>query len=416
MMWRMYRQVDLEPGTKLSRGVVRRVWGYARTYRLHILAFLATIGLLALLGVVPPLLVRTLINDAIPRRSFHLVDLIALAAIGVALANALLSLAQRWISARVGEGLIYDLRTSLFDHVQRQPLAFFTHTQTGALVSRMNNDVVGAQRALTGTLGSVASNVIGLATTLGAMFLLNWRITLVALVVLPLFLVPARRVGKRLQEITRESMNLNAAMNTTMNERFNVAGALLVMLFGRRDRELAEFSDKAARVRDVGVRAALVGRTFFIALGLVAAVGTAVVYWLGARLVLAGRLQAGDVVALPAHVTQVYGPLTALTNARIDVMSAFVSFERVFEVLDHPSPITDRPGARDLVDPVGRVEFERVWFSYPSADASSIASLLGGAGDPAARAASPEGPSPGADGHRSGGPVLREVSFPAAPG
>jgi ATP-binding cassette, subfamily B, bacterial len=415
-VWRIAYQEPLDPGTKLSRGVVRRVWGYARPYRVQMLAFLATIGALALLGVVPPLLVRTLINDAIPRRSYRLVDLIALAAIGVALANAGLSLAQRWISARVGEGLIFDLRTSLFDHVQRQPLAFFTHTQTGALVSRMNNDVVGAQRALTGTLGSVASNVIGLGTTLAAMFVLNWRITLVALVVLPLFLVPAKRVGKRLQQITRESMNLNAAMNTTMNERFNVAGALLVMLFGRRDRELAEFSDKAARVRDVGVRAALVGRTFFIALGLVAAVGTAVVYWLGARLVLAGRLRAGDVVALAAYVTQVYGPLTALTNARIDVMSAFVSFERVFEVLDHPSPITDRPGARDLVDPAGRIQFERVWFSYPSADAASIASLAGPAGDPTAHAASPQDSSPGADGHRPGGPVLRDVSFTAEPG
>jgi ATP-binding cassette subfamily B protein len=430
----MYRQPELEPGTKLSRGVVRRVWGYARTYRLHILAFLATIGVLALLGVVPPLLVRTLINDAIPRRSFHLVDLIALAAIGVALANALLSLAQRWISARVGEGLIYDLRTSLFDHVQRQPLAFFTHTQTGALVSRMNNDVIGAQRALTGTLGSVASNVIGLATTLGAMFLLNWRITLVALVVLPLFLTPAKRVGKRLQEITRESMNLNAAMNTTMNERFNVAGALLVMLFGRRERELGEFSDKAARVRDVGVRAAMVGRVFFIALGLVAAIGTALVYWLGARLVLTGNLRPGDVVALAAYVGQVYGPLIALTNARIDVMSAFVSFERVFEVLDHPSPITDRPGARDLIDPTGRIEFDRVRFSYPSADDSSIASLLGarpgepqaspqtrssgrqlgGPGGSSSEAVTPRSTS--GDGQRLAGPVLRDISFIAEPG
>src|SRR6266540_4215784 len=386
-MWRIAYQQPLEPGTKLSRGVVRRVWGYARVYRRQMFAFLATIGLLALLGVVPPLLVRTLINDAIPRHSFHLVDLIALAAVGVALANAGLSLAQRWFSARIGEGLIFDLRTSLFDHVQRQPLAFFTHTQTGALISRMNNDVVGAQRALTGTLGSVASNVIGLTTTLAAMFVLNWRITLVALVVLPLFLVPAKRVGKRLQEITRQSMNLNAAMNTTMNERFNVAGALLVMLFGKRDRELTEFSGKAAEVRDVGVRAAMVGRTFFIALGLVAAVGTAVVYWLGARLVLDGRLRAGDVV------------------------SAFVSFERVFEVLDHPSPITDRPGARDLVDPVGRIEFERVRFSYPRADDASIASLLGGAVP-----ATPQARSPGRDGHRAGGPVLRDISFTAEPG
>jgi ATP-binding cassette subfamily B protein len=200
-------------------------------------------------------------------------------------------------------------------------------------------------------------------------------------------------------------------MNTTMNERFNVAGALLVMLFGRRDRELAEFSGTAAEVRDVGVRAAMVGRTFFIALGLVAAVGTAVVYWLGARLVLDGRLRAGDVVALAAYVSQVYGPLTALTNARIDVMSAFVSFERVFEVLDHPSPITDRPGARDLVDPVGRIEFERVRFSYPSADDASISSLLGGA-----PAASPQARSPGGDGRRAGGPVLRDISFTAEPG
>jgi ATP-binding cassette subfamily B protein len=411
-MWRMRYQMDLDPETKLSRGVVRRVWGFARAYRLHMFAFLGTIGLLALLAVIPPLLVRTLINDAIPGRSLRLIDLIGLAAIGVALANAALSLIQRWFSARIGEGLIFDLRTALYDHVQRQPLAFFTHSQTGALISRMNNDVVGAQRALTGTLGSVASNVIGLVTTLAAMFVLNWRITLVALLVLPLFLAPARRVGKRLQEITRESMNLNAAMNTTMNERFNVAGALLVMLFGRRDRELAEFSDKAAKVRDIGIRSAMVGRTFFIALGLVGAVGTAVVYWLGARMVLDGRLRAGDVVALAAYVTQVYQPLTALTNARIEVMSAFVSFERVFEVLDHPSPITDRPGARDLLDPAGRVEFDHVRFSYPSADDSSIASLTGG-GPPG----SPGSPSPnGHAGPRGAGPVLTDVTFTAEPG
>src|SRR6266545_7508715 len=454
-MMRYYRMAELEPGTKLARGVVKRVWGFTRAYRLQIALYLAAIALSALVAVVPPLLVRTLINDAIPRRSYHLVDLIGLAAVGVALANAGLGLAQRWFSSRIGEGLIYDLRTALFDHVQRQPLAFFTHTQTGALVSRMNNDVVGAQRALTGTLGSVASNVIGLATTLGAMVLLNWRITLVALVVLPVFVLPAKRVGRRLQAVARESMQLNAAMNTMMNERFNVAGALLVMLFGQPDRELGEFSDKAARVRDVGVRAAMVGRTFFIALGLVAAVGTAVVYWLGARLVLDGRLRAGDVVALAAYVGQVYGPLIALTNARIDVMSAFVSFERVFEVLDHPSPITDRPGARDLIDPTGRIEFERVRFSYPSADDSSIASLLGARpGEPPAspqtrssgqlgRPAGSRGeaqPEPqqrvadtaagalpagqpavaprstSSNGQRPAGPVLREISFTAEPG
>jgi ATP-binding cassette, subfamily B, bacterial len=421
-MWRMGYQMELGPETKLSRGVVRRVWGFARPYRLHMLAFLGTIGLLALLAVIPPLLVRTLINDAIPSRSLRLIDLIGLAAIGIALANAGLSLTQRWFSARIGEGLIFDLRTALFDHVQRQPLAFFTHSQTGALTSRMNSDVVGAQRALTGTLGSVASNVIGLVTTLAAMFVLNWRITLVALVVLPLFLAPARRVGKRLQAITRESMNLNAAMSTTMNERFNVAGALLVMLFGRRDRELAQFSDKAAKVRDIGIRSAMVGRMFFIALGLIGAVGTAVVYWLGARMVLDGRLQAGDVVALAAYVTQVYQPLTALTNARIEVMSAFVSFERVFEVLDHPSPITDRPGARDLIDPAGRVEFDHVRFSYPSADDSSIASLIGAGPSGGPGSPSPNGRAAAAvatsDGRHDGGraAVLSDVTFTAAPG
>ena len=401
-MMRYWRYPELEPGTKLARGVVKRVWGFARAYRLQITLYLLAIGLSALVAVVPPLLVRMLINEAIPRRSFRLVDLIGLAAVGVALANAGLALAQRWFSSRIGEGLIYDLRTALFDHVQHQPLAFFTHTQTGALVSRMNNDVVGAQRALTGTLGSVTSNVIGLMATLSAMLLLNWRITLIALALLPVFVVPAKRVGKRLQAIARESMDLNASMNTVMSERFNVAGALLVMLFGRRRRELEEFSGQAARVRDIGVRSAMFGQTFFVALGLVAAVGTAAVYWLGSRLVLDGRLKAGDVVALAAYVTQVYGPLTALTNARVEVMTAFVSFERVFEVLDHQSPIADRPGARDLDLPVrGEIRFDHVDFAYPTAAESSIASLIGGA---AAVGAAP------------GEPVLRDVSFTAEPG
>ncbi len=401
-MMRYYRMAELEPGTKLARGVVKRVWGFTRAYRLQIALYLAAIALSALVAVVPPLLVRTLINDAIPRRSYHLVDLIGLAAVGVALANAGLGLAQRWFSSRIGEGLIYDLRTALFDHVQRQPLAFFTHTQTGALVSRMNNDVVGAQRALTGTLGSVTSNVIGLVATLTAMLVLNWRITLIALLVLPVFLLPAKRVGKRLQALTRESMNLNASMNTVMNERFNVAGALLVMLFGRRRRELEEFSGKAARVRDIGVRSAMFGQTFFVALGLVGAVGTAAVYWLGSRLVLDGRLKAGDVVALAAYVTQVYGPLMSLTNARVEVMTAFVSFERVFEVLDHPSPIADRPGARDLDTPVrGEVEFDHVSFQYASAEESTLASLTG---------------DTQAAGGQAGEPVLRDISFTAEPG
>jgi ATP-binding cassette subfamily B protein len=395
-------RLEFDPGTKLSRGVVRRVWGFARRYWLQILAYLLAIGLSSLVAVTPPLLVRELLNKAIPERSLGLINFIGAAAVGVAVANAGLALAQRLLSARIGEGLIYDLRTALFDHVQRQPLAFFTHSQTGALVSRMNNDVIGAQQALTGTLGSVLSNVIGLVTTLTAMFLLNWKITLLALVVLPVFILPAKRVGRRLQAIARESMQLNAAMNTMMNERFNVAGALLVMLFGRRDRELAEFSGRAGGVRDIGVRQAMYGRIFFAALGLVGAVGTAAVYWLGARLVISGSLRAGDVVALAAYVTQVYMPLTALTNARVDIMTAFVSFDRVFEVLDYPSPIADRPGARPLADrPRGQIEFEHVGFSYPTSEESSIQSLLGAASGLALA---------------GGQPVLRDVSFEVAPG
>jgi ATP-binding cassette, subfamily B, bacterial len=401
MRYYWHPRLDIEPGTKLSRGVVRRVWGFARPFRWQIAAYLTLLGLSALVAVVPPLLVRELINVAIPRRSYGLVNLIGLLAVAVAVANAGLALAQRLVSARIGEGLIYELRTALFDHVQRQPLAFFTHTQTGSLTSRLNNDVVGAQRALTGTLGSVFSNVISLVTTLVAMALLNWRITLIAVAVLPLFLLPAKRVGRRLQALARESMQLNASMNTTMNERFNVAGALLVLLFGRRDRELANFSAKAGGVRDIGVRTAFYGQTFFVVLGLVGAVGTAAVYWLGGRLVLGDTLQVGDVVALAAYVTQVYGPLTALTNARVDVMTAFVSFERVFEVLDFETPIADAPDARPLEHPAGRVQLDHVSFRYPTAEESTLASLTGDAA---------------AIGATAGEPVLRDVSFEVRPG
>ena len=400
MRYYWHPRLDIEPGTKLSRGVVRRVWGFARRFRWQIAAYLALLGLSALLAVVPALLVRELLNVALPRKSYGLVNLIGLVAVGVAVGNAGLALAQRLLSARIGEGLIYELRTALFDHVQRQPLAFFTHTQTGSLTSRLNNDVVGAQRALTGTLGSVFSNVISLVTTLVTMAVLNWRITVITVVVLPLFLLPAKRVGRRLQALARESMQLNASMTTTMNERFNVAGALLVLLFGRRDRELANFSGKAAGVRDIGVRTAFYGQTFFVVLGLVGAVGTAAVYWLGGRMVLDDALRPGDVVALAAYVTQVYGPLTALTNARVDVMTAFVSFERVFEVLDFPTPIADAPDARPLEHPAGRVEFDRVSFRYPSSDESTLASLTGDAASVSA----------------AGEPVLRDVSFQVRPG
>jgi ATP-binding cassette subfamily B protein len=364
-------------GVGLDRSVVRRVWAFAGRYRWMLAGFLVTIAAGAVVAVVPPLLFRRLIDDAIPARDYGLVNVLAGLAILVAFADAGLALVQRWWSARIGEGLIFDLRTALYDHVQRMPLAFFTRTQTGALISRLNNDVVGAQQAVTGTLGQVVSNAISLVVTLAVMLGLEWRLTMLSLVVLPAFVIPAKRVGTRLQRITREQMQLNAAMNTTMTERFNVAGALLVKLFGRPSAEAADFGAKAGRVRDIGVRSAMYGRTFFVALGLVGAVGTAAVYWLGARLVLDGTFTLGTIVAFAAYVQRIYMPLTALTNARVDVMTAFVSFDRVFEVLDAPRAIEDRPGAVDLVEPRGRVELEDVWFRYPAATEVSLASLEG---------------------------------------
>jgi ATP-binding cassette subfamily B protein len=362
-------------GKRFDRQVLRRAWAFARPYRVMILGFLATIVLSALIALAPPFLFGAIVGNAIPDGDTGRVTLLAAFAVGAALADASLAIAQRWWSARIGEGLIYELRTALFDHVQRLPIAFFTRTQTGSLISRLNNDVVGAQNAVTGTLGSVVSNVIVLATTLTAMVVLEWRLTLLALVVLPLFIVPAKRVGRVLQAISREQMNLNAAMNSQMTERFNVSGALLVKLFGRTRDETAQFAQRAARVRDIGVRSAMYGRVFFVALGVVGAVGTAAVYGLGARWTISGELSVAALVTMAGLVARIYTPLLSLTNARVDLMTAVVSFERVFEVLDTPVGIADRPGAVDLVDPAGRVQFDRVTFRYPSGEQSGLASL-----------------------------------------
>ncbi len=340
----------------VQKGLIKRVWRFARPYRTQIFCYLFVIVLEAILGLAPPLLIRHIIDVAIPHHNRGLVTLMAALMAVAALLGGGLSLVERFFSARIGEGLIYRLRTALFDHVQRMPVAFFTRTQTGALSSRMNNDVIGAQQAVTGTLGSVVSNVVVLVTTLVAMALLQWQLTLLSVILLPLFLIPAKRVGRRLQGITRESFNLNSAMNTTMTERFGVSGALLVKLFGRREDESATFDHRAGRVRDIGVQSAMYSRTFFVALGLVGAVGTAVIYLIGGRLVVSGSISLGTMVTLGIFVTQIYSPLTQLTNARIDLMTAFVSFDRVFEVLDAPNPITDRPGAIELADVQGAIE------------------------------------------------------------
>jgi ATP-binding cassette subfamily B protein len=362
-------------GRRFDRSTLRRVWDFARPYRVSIAGFLLSILLAAAVALVAPFTFRAIIDDAIPAGDRGRIWFLASLAVGAAVFDAAMAITQRWFSARIGEGLIYDLRVALFDKVQRMPVAFFTRTQTGALISRLNNDVVGAQSAVTSTLGSVVSNVIVLVMTLGAMLTLEWRLTLLALVVLPVFIVPARRVGQRLQDIAREQMGLNAQMNTQMNERFNVSGALLVKLFGRREREVDAFASRAARVRDIGILSALYGRVFFVALGLVGALGAVAVYGIGAQLVVSDQITAGTLVAMATLVSRVYQPLTGLTNARVDLLTSFVSFDRVFEVLDAPVSIVDKPGAIDLVEPRGSIEFDHVRFRYPEAATVSVASL-----------------------------------------
>ena len=409
------RDAEAVAGRSLDRGVARRVLGFAAPYKRMIALFVAAILLGALLSQVPALLFREIIDDAIFNSDLGYVDLLAGLILGAAFAEALLAFGERWWSARIGEGLIYDLRVALYDHVQRMGVSFFTSVQTGALISRLNNDVIGAQRAMTGTLGQLVSNLCVLLITLGTMFIiLDWRLTLLALSLLPLFLIPAKRVGKRLQTLTRRQMEHNAAMNTLMTERLGVAGALLVKLFGRHAAEREAFASRAGKVRDLGVRTAMYARVFLISLTLLGAVGTAMVYWVGARLVISGSVTIGTLAAMGLLVVRIYQPLTSLTNARVDIMTAFVSFERVFEVLDTPNTVADRPDAGALPRPSGRVELRDVRFTYPAAEAAALASL----------APPPTEPDP-AGGDRSGrannvdrpaGPALNGVSLDVAPG
>ena len=376
---------DAVKGARMKRASLRRAWQFSSPYKWQIFGFLGAIIASALIALAPALLFRAILDLAIPQENRGLITTLAIVLVIAAIADAGLAITQRWLSSTIGEGLIYDLRVALFDKVQRMPIAFFTRTQTGALISRLNSDVVGAQTAVTSTLGSVVSNIVVLITTLATMFVLEWRLTLLSLVVLPLFIAPAKRMGLKLGGIAREQMELNAQMNTQMSERFNVAGAMIVKLFGRREREVHTFASRASGVRDTGIKAALYGRVFFVALGLVGAMGAAAIYGIGAQLVVSKAITPGTLVALAALVTRIYQPLTGLTNARVEVMTAFVSFDRVFEVLDAPVSIFDRPGAIDLVDPQGSIEFDNVVFRYPPASESSVASLEtpgGTSGDP----------------------------------
>lgn len=381
--WHYMRSFTRDPAVadhRLAKGTARRILAYARPYRRIIALFVVALIVNAVLVVAQPLLFRHIIDDGITPGNRTVVTVTALLVGAVALIDAALGLISRFWSARIGEGLIFDLRCAVFGHVQRQPIAFFTRTQTGALVSRLNNDVIGAQQAFTSTLSGVLGNLISVAIVLVTMLILSWKITLAALVLLPLFILPAKWMGRRLQSLTREQMRLNADLGTRMTERFNVAGALLVKLFGRPREEDAQFAARAGRVRDVGVRIAMANRYFFTALTLVAALATAMVYGVGGNSVVAGAMSLGTLMALTALLAQLYGPLTALSNVRVDVMTALVSFERVFEVLDLPPLVTDRPGAEPL--PRGRqsVEFDSVSFRYPRASDVSLASLEGDGG------------------------------------
>ena len=398
--WSTYRAyTKIKPG-KAAKGTARRILRYARPYRRWITWFITLVVLDSLLIVATPLLLKKIIDDGVIPGNRSVVTAIAFIVAGIAVADAILTLIQRWYSARIGEGLIYDLRTQVYAHVQRMPIAFFTRTQTGALISRLNSDVLGAQSAFTSTLSGVVANSVSLVMVSVAMLYLSWQVTLLALVMLPVFVIPAKYVGRKLQELTRESMDYNADMNTTMAERFNVSGALLVKLFGRPGEESARFDAAAAEVRQIGVKIAMANRFFFASMVLVASLATAVVYGVGGHLAISGDLSVGTLLALAALLSRLYAPLTALANVRVDVASALVSFDRVFEVLDLEPGIAERPDARTLPPGPVSVEFDAVDFRYPGADEVSLASLE-------AIAIRERGPSE---------QVLFDVSFLAQPG
>ena len=376
--WMSFRSLTADQSVKnqkLKPGTLKRIASFAIPYKVLLAFFLITVVIDAFLIVATPLLLRRLIDEGVIPKNTELVTSLAFAVGVIAVADALFSMAGRWFSSRIGEGLIYDLRKQIFEHVQRQSIAFFTRTQTGSLISRLNSDVIGAQQAFTSTLSGVISNLLGLILVAITMFTLSWQITLISLILLPVFLIPTKWVGRKLQGYTRQSFDLNAQMSATMTERFNVSGALLVSLYGDSKKEKNEFAEKARRVADIGISIAMLNRIFFIALTSIAAVATAVAYGIGGHLAISGELTVGTLLAITALLARLYGPLTALSNVRVDVMSALVSFERVFEVLDLQPMVTDRDNAKNLADTNLDLKFEGVSFTYPKAEEISLASL-----------------------------------------
>ena len=401
--WMTHRSMTADPSVKeqkLKPGTVKRIFRFALPYRTNIIIFLATVIVDAALVVATPLLLKQLIDDGVIPKDGAVITRLAVLVGLLAIADAGFNMLGRYFSSRIGEGLIYDLRSLVFAHVQKQSIAFFTRTQTGALISRINSDVMGAQQAFTATLSGVVSNVVSLVLVGITMLILSWQITIFSLLLLPVFLIPTKWVGRRLQSLTRESFNVNAEMSSTMTERFNVSGAMLVALYGEPDREREYFRSRARRVADIGIKMAMLNRLFFIALTSVAAIATAFAYGIGGHLAINGGVTVGTLLAITALLARLYGPLTALSNVRIDVMTSLVSFERVFEVLDLEPMVKNRDDARLLVTKEPRIEFENVDFSYPRAEEISLASL-----ESAAKAETIQS-----------GQVLRNLSFVAQPG
>ena len=401
--WMTHRSMTADPSVKqqkLKAGTVKRIFTFAKPYRLSIWIFLFTVVVDAALIVATPLLLRQLIDKGVIPKDGALVTRLAILVGLLAIADAAMSMLGRYFSSRIGEGLIYDLRSLVFGHVQRQSIAFFTRTQTGALISRINSDVMGAQQAFTATLSGLVSNVVSLVLVGATMMILSWQITIFSLLLLPVFLIPTKWVGRKLQELTRDSFNTNAEMSSTMTERFNVSGAMLVALYGEPDREREYFRSRARKVADIGIKMAMLNRLFFIALTSVAAIATAFAYGIGGHLAISGGVTVGTLLAITALLARLYGPLTALSNVRIDVMTSLVSFERVFEVLDLEPMVKNRENAIELKPTHPKIEFKDVSFSYPRAEEISLASLES--------AAKPE--------TIQSGEVLRGLSFTAAPG
>ena len=370
--WAYISHDEKQDQPKITRDLLLRVWDFAKPYRWPVVGLLMTILIISGISLISPLLYRDLIDNAIPNGDFKRLNWLALGMIAIPIINGSIGVWQRQVNATIGEGVIYDLRRALYAHMQRMSLRFFTQTRTGELMSRLNNDVIGAQNAISNTMVTIISNIVSLTATLSIMFALEWRLTLLGLAILPLFIIPARRVGRMLRNLSRKSMEYNAEMNATMNETLNISGALLVKLFGREGHEKQRFGQHASEVRHIGVRSAVVGHWFFMLLGVVSAVGSAVVFWVGGHLVLRGEFTIGTIVAFGTYLTQLYGPLMALTNAQVQFAQNMVSFERVFEVLDIPVEIVEKPNAPALQQVKGEIRFEDVSFAYAGLEKEEV--------------------------------------------